>query len=133
MVAKPPFTVGIFPYSIIGTVIALFMDNCKIQGKGLIMPEKNMRDRRLCSNCKNDPDCTFKKNRQKPSFYCEEFKVDTCPSVKTTRKDKSEITSVDAKDEDSSKFIGLCSNCDNRKTCTFPKPEGGLWHCEEYK
>jgi hypothetical protein len=28
---------------------------------------------------------------------------------------------------------GLCVNCDNRHTCTFPKPEEGVWHCEEYR
>ena len=97
------------------------------------MSEKNMQDRSLCSNCKNTPDCTFQKKRQKPSLYCEEFEVATCLSVNTTRKDKSpETTSVNAEDEDSGKFIGLCINCDNRRTCAFPKPEGGIWHCEEY-
>jgi hypothetical protein len=28
---------------------------------------------------------------------------------------------------------GLCINCDVRNTCTFPKPEGGVWFCEEYQ
>jgi hypothetical protein len=28
---------------------------------------------------------------------------------------------------------GLCINCDVRGTCTFPKPEGGVWFCEEYQ
>ncbi|HTS66225.1 MAG TPA: hypothetical protein VMS37_25420 [Verrucomicrobiae bacterium] len=32
----------------------------------------------------------------------------------------------------STKFLGLCSNCDNRETCVYPKPEGGVWRCEEY-
>lgn len=98
------------------------------------MPEKNMQDRSLCSNCKNDPDCTFKKNRQKPSFYCEEFEVAACPPVKTTKKEKSAASvPVDAEDKDCCEFIGLCINCDNRRTCAFPKPEGGVWHCEEYR
>jgi NADH-quinone oxidoreductase subunit E len=30
------------------------------------------------------------------------------------------------------KYKGLCLNCANRETCTFPKPEGGVWHCDEY-
>jgi hypothetical protein len=29
--------------------------------------------------------------------------------------------------------MGICSNCDNCRTCVFPKPEGGIWHCEEYQ
>ena len=98
------------------------------------MSENNMEYRGLCSNCKHAPDCTFQKYQQKPSLYCEEFEVDTCPSVKTTVKDKSPATtSVGAEDEDSGEFIGLCGNCDNRRTCAFPKPEGGIWHCEEYR
>lgn len=28
---------------------------------------------------------------------------------------------------------GLCVNCDVRETCTFSKPEGGVWYCEEYQ
>jgi hypothetical protein len=28
---------------------------------------------------------------------------------------------------------GLCVNCDVRETCTFSKPEGGVWFCEEYQ
>jgi len=28
---------------------------------------------------------------------------------------------------------GLCINCENRHTCEFTKPNGGIWHCEEYR
>ena len=98
------------------------------------MSEKNMQDRSLCSNCRNAADCTFQKKRQKPSLYCEEFEIDICPSAKIAGKEKPLPTAlVDAEEEDSGKFIGLCSNCDNRRTCVFPKPEGGIWHCEEYQ
>ncbi|MCK4679076.1 MAG: NAD(P)H-dependent oxidoreductase subunit E [Bacteroidales bacterium] len=27
---------------------------------------------------------------------------------------------------------GICVNCENRHTCSFIKPEGGVWYCEEY-
>ena len=98
------------------------------------MSKNNMQDSSLCSNCRNASDCTFPKDPQKPSLYCEEFEVDTPPPVETTREEKSRATaSVDAEDKDSGEFIGICSNCDNRRTCTFPKPEGGIWHCEEYQ
>ena len=35
--------------------------------------------------------------------------------------------------EDSEKYKGLCKNCKKRKTCKLPKPEGGVWRCEEYE
>jgi len=98
------------------------------------MSENNMEYLSLCSSCKNAGDCIFQKDLQKPTLYCEEFEIDTGPSVKTAGKEMpSQTTSVDAEQKDSGKFIGLCSNCDNRRTCAFPKPEGGVWHCEEYR
>ena len=109
---------GYFRFIGFGTVIALFVRNCKIQGKEQIMSENNIGYRSLCSTCKNAADCTYQKDRQKPSLYCEEFEIDVCPPAKTAGEEKSSlITSVDAKDEDSSNFMGLCSNCDNRRTC----------------
>jgi hypothetical protein len=27
---------------------------------------------------------------------------------------------------------GLCVNCARLEGCTYPKPEGGVWRCEEY-
>ena len=27
---------------------------------------------------------------------------------------------------------GLCVNCDLRRDCTYPKPPGGVWNCDEY-
>jgi len=37
-----------------------------------------------------------------------------------------------ATEEAVSKYSGLCMNCEHRRTCTYPKPEGGIWHCEDY-
>jgi hypothetical protein len=31
-----------------------------------------------------------------------------------------------------SELKGLCADCANRDCCTFPKPEGGVWHCSDY-
>lgn len=95
---------------------------------------ENNKYREICSTCKNVPDCTFPKNPLKPVLNCEEFEIDISPSAKIAGKEKLlQTASVDAEDKDSGEFIGLCSNCDNRRTCTFPKPEGGIWHCEEYR
>jgi hypothetical protein len=34
---------------------------------------------------------------------------------------------------DNERIKGLCMNCDNRFECLLPRPEGGVWHCEEYR
>ena len=45
---------------------------------------------------------------------------------------KRSSAGVDAKEE-SSKVKGLCKNCKKRRTCELPKPEGGVWRCEDYE
>jgi hypothetical protein len=40
---------------------------------------------------------------------------------------------VRAVEEETTKYAGLCMNCDHRKTCRHPKPAGGVWHCEDYR
>jgi hypothetical protein len=35
-------------------------------------------------------------------------------------------------EESEEELRGLCINCANRKHCLYRKPEGGVWHCEEY-
>lgn len=97
------------------------------------MSEESMEYLTLCSSCRHAGNCIFQKDLQRPALYCEEFEIDTGRPVKSARQEKvSPAVSIDA-DGDSGKFIGLCSNCDNRRTCTFPIPEGGIWHCEEYR
>ncbi|MCK4752898.1 MAG: hypothetical protein KAS75_05575 [Planctomycetes bacterium] len=86
----------------------------------------------LCSTCKNTPDCTFKTDLNKPVFYCEQFEVEKPPPV-IRKEETPSIDSYAAGDEEAAKVIGLCGDCENRKTCVFPKPEGGIWHCEEYQ
>ena len=36
-------------------------------------------------------------------------------------------------DERPARVRGLCATCIHQATCTFPKPLGGVWHCEEYE
>jgi hypothetical protein len=90
--------------------------------------------RGLCSTCKHAPTCTFPADVQRPAFYCEEFEIEIAPAGKTAEDGTSQsTTSSIAAAEDSSGLIGLCSDCESRQTCVFPKPEGGIWHCEEYQ
>lgn len=34
--------------------------------------------------------------------------------------------------EEGSEYRGLCGHCELRKTCALPRPEGGVWRCENY-
>ncbi len=98
------------------------------------MSESNIKYRGLCSNCKNASSCTFPRDPDKPAFYCEEFEIEKPSPTRTTREEKPQAAKPHVTEgKDSTKFIGLCSDCENRQTCVFPKPEGGVWHCEEYQ
>jgi hypothetical protein len=81
----------------------------------------------ICVNCDHKNDCTYRQNPERPILFCEQYEVSTPPakimSVKR-QKPQSETTPET--------FKGLCQNCERRFTCMYPKPEGGVWHCEEY-
>jgi hypothetical protein len=77
----------------------------------------------FCANCKNASTCIYIKNSKHPIVQCEEFESYSVSNK--TRYDKSEIIT-------NHKYKGLCQNCDNRETCMYRKPEGGVWHCEDY-
>ncbi|NLW85139.1 MAG: hypothetical protein GXY41_12165 [Phycisphaerae bacterium] len=98
-----------------------------------IAPQHQASTISLCSSCLHKTTCTFPNDRQTPAFFCEEFEIDPGPILKKAGIETSAQTALaESTDDDSDSFIGLCGNCDNRKTCGYPKPEGGIWHCEEY-
>ena len=87
--------------------------------------------RGLCSVCKETSTCTYRRDPWQPVWQCDEFEcesiqVSTFPPIDSPFKS-------DAAYESSGKYKGLCLNCENRETCTYRKPEGGVWHCDEYK
>ncbi len=91
----------------------------------------------LCSSCKTASGCTYTRDLRRPVLQCEEFEGYEPRIVKTTvenilLKTNPEFGSSN-EERDLSKYGGLCRNCEDRETCTFPKPEGGVWHCEEYR
>ncbi|MCK4679077.1 MAG: hypothetical protein KAT48_13160 [Bacteroidales bacterium] len=95
------------------------------------LEKKSEANRGLCSTCNNLPTCIFyQRNGSRIVWYCELFD-DYVPVQELQKPEKK----VESKTEEKSKgkLKGLCVNCEDRDTCTFPKPEGGIWHCEEYR
>ena len=85
----------------------------------------------LCPTCRHASTCTFPRNGDRPVHFCEEF---------DGKEDKPALTVVrheEVPDREAlanrKKYPGICSTCEKRETCTFPKPEGGVWQCEEYE
>jgi len=86
----------------------------------------------LCATCNEAPHCAYARNATVPVLFCEMF--DDGESEQTVKTERPPFSPRPTGEEKpASQLKGLCVNCDHRHTCTFPKPEGGVWHCEEYR
>lgn len=90
---------------------------------------KKVQYKGLCSTCVNAASCTFPRNSERPVMHCDEFEGFETSRVVTPKKFEQETSTQEASVVE---YKGLCRNCENRVTCTYPKPAGGVWRCEEY-
>lgn len=89
-------------------------------------------NRGLCSTCNNAPTCLFyQENGSRLVWYCETF--DDYVPVRESIPKPEKMIEPKADDPGKRVFEGLCLNCTQNATCTFHKPDGGIWHCEEYE
>lgn len=85
----------------------------------------------LCVNCALRDTCTFPGRASGPVFHCEEYR---CEGAGCAEPSPARPSSAEAGQPcEATDFKGLCVNCENRFDCTFPKPPGGVWHCQEYR
>lgn len=84
----------------------------------------------LCVNCIKLNECSYYRRNSKPVIFCEEYECAQeafNQAIASPQNDSEVEESMIA-----GRVKGLCINCERRDTCSFPKPEGGVWHCEEY-
>jgi hypothetical protein len=72
------------------------------------------------------------KDAKWPVLQCEEFEACESTAPKNVAVRAGQRRTARKKVGVPSLLKGLCANCDNLDHCTYPKPEGGVWHCEEY-
>lgn len=91
----------------------------------------------LCMTCNNAPTCTHPRDAERPVLRCEDFYSYALPTSKNTIKNilspKDSHGQSGTREEMSNNYKGLCINCEERASCTYEMPEGGVWHCEEYR
>lgn len=91
-------------------------------------------DQGLCSCCKGAATCTYPKTSGRPILECDEFDgILASPVQPGNVAPVYPAGQAEPRGSDFKEYRGLCSNCGIRATCTYPKPEGGVWHCEEYE
>lgn len=89
--------------------------------------KKSNGHRALCSACGNMDRCEYVEAFGPARAYCDGIEE----ILTSLNVDLAQLAAKPGKHEPAT-YKGLCSNCDNREECVFPKPEGGVWHCEEY-
>ncbi len=82
----------------------------------------------LCATCVNASGCTFPRDPGRPILFCDEFEV---PWKIPTRPFTLVISTPELEDSETTELKGLCRQCAIRITCRYPKPEGGVWYCDE--
>ena len=91
----------------------------------------------LCPTCNNSPVCVYRKMRGFDALFCEMFDGYGFPREGEYREGNPApprgATRAEPRTPAAETLTGLCSNCENRNECTYPRPEGGVWHCEEYR
>ena len=91
------------------------------------------RYRGLCSTCRNAASCTFPRDADTPVLRCEEFVSMELAAAGRPKHGAPTGLSGGGDDPDEARYLGLCRTCAARHTCTLPKPEGGVWDCQEYR
>ena len=92
---------------------------------------EKLLDASLCSNCRNQSDCVFFMKAGEPIIECEMYECGSSsrPRLSVVKRNLA-ATAAELPEEDN--LMGLCVNCDNLKVCQLPKPQSGVWNCEEY-
>ena len=86
--------------------------------------------RDLCCTCNHADECDRPSTPERPIFFCEMFEAYVpveaqAPPSRAPREPPGKPGAPEYK--------GLCANCENRDTCVLPRPDGGVWHCQEYR
>ena len=86
--------------------------------------------RDLRSNFNHAEACGGRNALRRPILFCEEFDVSV--PVANSPPERS-VPMGASKRQSANEHAGLCMNCDHAEACTLLRPEGGVWHCEEYR
>jgi hypothetical protein len=74
----------------------------------------------LCDTCRCAKVCMFYDYDLKPTDECKSYIPVQPEAPQSTTTPPGKL------------LAGLCVNCSQRFTCTYDRPEGGVWHCEDY-
>jgi hypothetical protein len=87
----------------------------------------------LCRDCSKAATCTFPRDPSRPVWSCDEFDGSNLAPTHPPARDLAAagLRTVTEELGEATELKGLCRECTNRFTCCYPKPLGGVWHCDE--
>ena len=95
-------------------------------------PADQQAPKGLCTSCNLAAECTFPRLPGRPVMCCEEFDGASLVAKKPpTPTSAGAPAAGDVALDDGPR--GLCRTCELKEVCSYPKPEGGVWHCEEFR
>jgi hypothetical protein len=91
----------------------------------------------ICTTCNYAANCAHRiRNADVAIWECDNYD-DYVPEAEGVNHGAAGIpraaVQASAGELDVAEYRGLCKNCERRKDCLYPKPEAGVWHCEEYE
>lgn len=87
--------------------------------------------RSLCCTCLYEEGCLQGGSLDRPVVHCELF--DCGRRARSGPRASVSGPALLSAAETTTRALGLCVNCDLRHDCALHRPEGGVWHCEEYR
>jgi hypothetical protein len=88
----------------------------------------------LCCACTYKAKCMDHGTAENPKLFCEQFDSgEFTPHIRKKSDNGSARSHRFDQANHSDEVGGLCANCENRSNCTIARPEGHIWHCEEYR
>lgn len=77
----------------------------------------------ICQTCAKFSTCKRCVESKHRILSCDEFEKS---------KTNEDSNHLEIENHEFTRDKGLCTNCTKRTYCTLNRPEGGVWHCNEY-
>jgi len=106
-------------------------EKVKRNGQRPLLPDDQLVEASICSNCINRDGCAFLMRAVSPVHYCELYECSPATATDPVAEERKAEEKT-APGQETSPLIGLCVNCANREKCCLPRPQSGVLHCEEY-
>ena len=90
----------------------------------------------LCATCERAAQCIYLRSSTRAIHECEEFALPEADRSACTADRSQSLPAAQlppaAENSAGKSLLGLCVNCNHLEQCTYLRPEGGVWSCEEY-